>query len=109
MNLTWGGGESNKEKKGRKKEISPLNTSQNSSNIIRRTPSILQDIQTQLSRAIDVGMEHLAYEFDCWWFIGVLFFELHDEAECAVFKGSVCWADDYGVPVNKQERKRSTC
>jgi len=44
-------------------------------------------------------MEHLADELDARGFVGVLFFEVHDEAEGAVFEGRVRGADDYCVPV----------
>jgi hypothetical protein len=43
-------------------------------------------------------MEHLADEFDARRFVGVLLFEVHDQAEGAVFEGRVGWADDDGVP-----------
>lgn len=76
----------------------PLNARQHSGHIVRRTPPILQYIQTQLSRAVDVGVEHLRDEFDAGWFVGVLLFEVHDEAEGAVFKRGVGWADDDSVP-----------
>ena len=77
----------------------PLYRRQDGSNIIRRTPAVLQDIQTQLAGAVDVGVEHLRDEFHAGGFIGVLFLEVHDEAEGAVFEGGVCWADYDGVPV----------
>ena len=43
-------------------------------------------------------MEHLGDEFDAWGFVGVLFFEMHYEAEGAVFEGGICGANDDGVP-----------
>jgi hypothetical protein len=43
-------------------------------------------------------MEHLGYELHAGWFVGVGFFELHDEAEGAVFEGSVAGTDYYSVP-----------
>jgi hypothetical protein len=77
----------------------PLYRRQDSSNIVRRTPAILQDIQTQLAGAVDVGVEHLRDEFHPRRFVGVLFFEVHDEAEGTVFERCVCWADYYSVPI----------
>ena len=68
---------------------SPLHTRQDRRHIVCRTPSVLQDIQTQLSCTIDVRVEHLADELDSGRFVGVLFFEVHDESECAVFEGCV--------------------
>ena len=79
---------------------SPLNRRQNSSNIIRRTPAVLQDIQTQLPGAVDVRVEHLADELHPRRLVGVLLFEVHHEAEGAVLEGRVGWADDHCVPVS---------
>lgn len=33
-------------------------------------------------------------EFDLWWFVGVLFFELYNEVECFIFEWSIGWFDD---------------
>lgn len=55
----------------------PLNACQNCSHIIRRTPPILQDIQAQLAGTVHVWVKHLADEFNSWWFVGVLLFEMH--------------------------------
>lgn len=79
----------------------PLNTGQNSSHIIRRAPSVLQDIQTQLPTPIHIRMEHIADELHSWRLIGILFFEMHYQAERAILEGCVCWTDDYCVPVEK--------
>ncbi len=49
-------------------------------------------------------MEHLRDEFDAGGFVGVLLFEVHDEAEGAVFKGRVGRTDDDGVPVANHKR-----
>ena len=43
-------------------------------------------------------MEHLGDELYAGGFVGVLLFEMHDEAEGAVLEGSVGGADDDGVP-----------
>ncbi len=43
-------------------------------------------------------MEHLADELDAWWSIRVLLLEMHHEPERAIFKGSVCRADNDSVP-----------
>jgi len=49
-------------------------------------------------------MEHCADEFDAGRFVGVLLFEVHDQAEGAVFEGSVGRTDYYGVPVGEERR-----
>jgi hypothetical protein len=46
-------------------------------------------------------MEHLADEFDCGWFIRVLFLEMHNKPEGSIFEGRICWSDDDGVPVDE--------
>lgn len=76
----------------------PLDAGQDSSNIVCRTPSVLQNVQAQLAGGVYIGVEHLAYKFDLGRLIGVLLFELHDESECAIFKRCVRGADDDGVP-----------
>lgn len=43
-------------------------------------------------------MEHGGNEFDAGGLVGVLLFEVHDEAEGAVFEGRVRGADYYCVP-----------
>lgn len=79
----------------------PLDASQDSSNIVRRTPSVLQNVQAQLAGGVYVGVEHLADELDLRRLVGVLLFKLHDESECAIFKRCICRAYDYGVPREK--------
>jgi hypothetical protein len=44
-------------------------------------------------------MKHLTDELDGRRFVWVLFFEVHDESEGAIFEGCVGWTDDYCVPV----------
>lgn len=80
----------------------PLNRCQDGSNIVGRTPAVLQDVQTQLASAVYVGVEHLRDELDAGRFVGVLFFEMHDEAECAVLERSVCGAYDNGIPIRSR-------
>ena len=56
----------------------PLDACQDRSHIICRTPPVLQDIQAQFAGAVDIRMKHLADEFDPWWFVWILLFEVHD-------------------------------
>lgn len=76
----------------------PLNTRQNRSHIVRRTPPILQDVQAQFPRGINIRMEHLTDELDSRRFIRVCFLKVHYKAESAVFKGCIGGAYYYGVP-----------
>lgn len=55
----------------------PLNAGEYSRYIVRRAPTVLENVQTELSCAVDVGVEHLADEFDAWWLVRVLFLEMH--------------------------------
>lgn len=75
-----------------------LYAGQDGGHIVRRTPSILENVETKLARAVDVWVEHLADELDARWPVRVLLLELHHQPEGAVFEGSVCWADDHGIP-----------
>jgi hypothetical protein len=43
-------------------------------------------------------MEHLADEFDARGFVGILFFEVHDETESTVLEWGVGGTDDDGIP-----------
>lgn len=76
----------------------PLNTCQNSRNIVCRTPPVLQNIQTQLSSCINIRMKHLANELDGGGLVWILFLEGHDKSKSSIFKGSVCRTDNDGVP-----------
>lgn len=79
----------------------PLNAGQDSGYIIRRTPSVLQNVEAEFSGGVDVGVEHLADELDLGRLVGILLFELHHKSKGAIFKGSVCGADDDGVPTRR--------
>lgn len=79
--------------------VIPLNTCQNRRNVVRRRPSVLQNVQTQLSRAIYVRMKHLTYELDARRLVRVGFFEMHDKAEGAVFKWCIRRTYNDCIPV----------
>jgi hypothetical protein len=77
---------------------SPLDTGQDGGDIVSGTPSVLKNVQAELSRGVDVGVEHLADELDLRGLVWVLFFELHHQSKGAVFKWGVSGADNHGVP-----------
>ena len=79
----------------------PLNTRQDSCHIVCWRPPVLQDIQTQLSRRINIWMKHLTDELDCRWLVRVLFLKVHNESEGSVLEGSVGWSDNDSVPVKR--------
>ena len=76
----------------------PLNARQDRGDVIGWRPPVLQDVETQLSRTVDVGVEHGADELDARRLVGVCFLEVHDEAEGPIFEWRVCGADDDCVP-----------
>lgn len=43
-------------------------------------------------------MEHLTDELDTGRLVGILFLEMHDQTECAIFEGSISGADNDGIP-----------
>lgn len=77
-----------------------LDAGQYRRNIVGRRPSVLKDVQAQLTGAVDVGMEHLRDELHPGRLVRVGFFELHYQSEGAIFEGCVCGTDDDGVPGN---------
>lgn len=76
----------------------PLNTGQDGCHIICRAPSVLENIKAQLAGTVDVGVEHLANELHPGRLIGVLFLEVHHQAEGSIFEGRISGADDDGIP-----------
>lgn len=87
----------------------PLDTRQDSRHIICRTPSVLQNVQAQLSRSIDIGVEHLADKLDRRRLVWILFLKMHYKSKGAVFEWGFRWANDDGVPaqdINTSEESR---
>lgn len=85
------------------RECVPLNTGQNGCHVVSGAPAILQNVKAELARPVDVGMEHLADELDTRGLVGVLLFEVHHEAESAILKGGVRWADNHSIPKQQDE------
>ena len=79
-----------------------LHTRQDGRNIICRTPTVLQYIQTQLAVMINVRMEHFGYEADGRWFVGVCVGKCESEAEGAIFEGRVGCDDGIGGRVKQR-------
>ena len=77
-------------------------------------PSILQDIQAEISIRIHIRMKHFGYEFYRRWLCRITLFELKYlflirfrqmkenrsayEFECPVFKGGVFWTENDSIP-----------
>lgn len=77
----------------------PLDTRQDCRHIIRRAPSVLQNVQAQLTGGVYVWMEHLTDELDCGWLVWILLLKVHNQSKGAVFEGSVRGSDDHSIPV----------
>lgn len=76
-----------------------MNTCQDRCHIVRWAPPILEDIQTELARAVDVRVEHLTDKLDPRRLIRVLLFKVHHEAEGAIFERGVRRANNNGIPI----------
>lgn len=77
----------------------PLNTGQYGSNIVCRTPPVLQYIQAKFARIVYVWVKHLTDELDPRRLIRVLLLKMHHKSKSAVFKRCVRRPDDDGVPM----------
>lgn len=77
----------------------PLDTCQDSCHIVCGAPTVLENIETKLAGPVDIGVKHLANKLDAGWFVGVLFFEVHHQAEGTILKGSISGPDNDGIPV----------
>ena len=84
----------------------PLDTGQDCCHVVRWAPTVLKNVQTQFSGPVYVWMEHLANKFYAWWFIWVLLFEVHHEAECSILKGGSFGPDNDCIPEKASVRLR---
>lgn len=66
-----------------------LNTRQDGGNVVRRAPSVLEDVQAELAVRVDVRVEHAAEELDRWGLVRVRFVKGQDEAKGAVLERGV--------------------
>ena len=76
----------------------PLDARQHRGTVVCGTPPILQNVQTQLARGVDVGVEHLADELDGGRLVRILLLEMHHESESAILEGRVGGSDNDSVP-----------
>ena len=75
-----------------------MNTSKDGRHIVCGAPSVLKNVEAELTGSIHIWMEHLADKLHTGRLVGVLFFKIHDQAECAIFERRVGGADDDGIP-----------
>lgn len=71
---------------------------QDRGDIIRRGPSILEDVQTELAVGVYIRVEHPGKELDSRGLVGVGFVKGKKEFESAVFKGGFGRTKYNGVP-----------
>lgn len=90
-------------------ESIPLNTRQDSRNVICRTPAVLKDIKTQFSSRIHVRVEHLTDEFDLWRLVGILFFKLHNQSKSSIFERRISRSNNDGIPTSRRGQQRARC
>ena len=81
------------------KEMSPLYACQDRSDIVSRTPSILQNVQAQLPGTVHIWMEHLTNELYARWPVRILLLEMHHQSKCTILERRVSWPDDDGIPM----------
>ena len=82
-----------------------MNTGQYGSDIVCRTPPVLQYIQAQFARVVYVWMEHLTDELDSRRLIRVLLLKMHDQSKSAIFKRRVRRPDDDGIPISHTQTR----
>lgn len=85
----------------------PLNTRQDGGYIVGGAPSVLQNVETELTGSVDIGMEHLTDEFDARRLVGVLFLKIHHKAKGSILKGCIGWSNDNGIPMDALEKRNS--
>ncbi len=72
---------------------------QNLWNCERRRPLILQDVKTNTSVRVDVGVVYFGDELELWWLEGVICGEVDVEEEDTASKGRVVWSHDSCLPM----------
>lgn len=75
-----------------------MDTSEDSGDIVCWAPPVLKNIEAQFAGTVDIGVEHLADEFNTRGLVRILLLEVHHQTEGPIFKRSVGRADDDGIP-----------
>lgn len=68
-----------------------LDGGEDGGDIVGGTPAVLEDVETEISVGVDVGMDHFGEKLDRGRVVGVRLFKGEDETEGAVFKGRIGW------------------
>ena len=66
-----------------------LDTREDCGDIVRWTPSVLKDVQTEFAIRVHVRVKHPRQEFDGGRFVWVAFVECEVKFECAIFERGV--------------------
>lgn len=86
-----------------------LHTCQDCRHIVRRTPSILQDIQTKLAVGIDIGVEHFGDKANSRGLVRISIGECESKSKRAVFKWCLgCpeqWKVSHKLTLTRQEAR----
>jgi len=67
-------------------------------NVVNGTPLVLENVQTNRTIGVNVGMEHFGKEFDHWCFVRVLLCELQLQLEGASFPRCVFRSKYHRMP-----------
>lgn len=97
-----------------------MDTSKNRCHVVRGTPAVLEDVKTEFTIRINIGVEHFAQKFHTGGLVGVRFVERQKQLEGTILKGRVGYmvssvmldvhtrAKNYSVPNQKIVRTRRT-
>lgn len=80
-----------------------MNTREDSCHVICGTPTVLQNVETQLTSSVYIRVEHLADKFHTRRLVRVLLLKVHHQAECAILKRCIGGANDDGIPRKENE------
>ena len=61
-----------------------LDAGQYGRHIVCGTPAVLEDVKTDATISVDVGVEHLGEELDHGWLVRILFTKLQSQLECSI-------------------------
>jgi hypothetical protein len=75
-----------------------LQTEQNALHVVHRTPLVLQDVQTNPTRKVDIRVVNGGLEEHCWWSIRIIIGECKGEFEGQVLVRRLCRSVDRRCP-----------
>lgn len=69
-----------------------LDAGQNSGDVVRWAPTVLQNVEAELSIRVYIWVEHPRQEFDSWRFVRVALIEGEEKFESAIFEWCFSYA-----------------